>query len=374
MLLAITYVLVQHEYTGGLFVSSGRSAVTTITKGGNVVHVATGALLGPKLGLGPKGQVEVVPAGKILAAAAQGQSDAALHQLIVDSGIALAIMAMLSIWLGWVLAGRALRPLRTITRTAQQISATSLHRRLDLEGPEDELKELGRTFDRLLERLEGAFEAQRQFVANASHELRTPLTLERALLELALTDPVADVASYRRTCEKLLAVNSQQERLIEALLTLSRSQRGLDRRVPVDLATVAAAAAAAADRDGLAFETGFGPAPTAGDPRLIERLAANLVDNAVKHNRPGGTVTVQTETRAGRAILRVANTGEPVAAHDVERLLRPFERGDRERTGDDGFGLGLSIVDAITRAHDATLSVVPGDDGGLTVEVAFPAA
>lgn len=365
-------MLVQHEFTGGFFVSSGRSAVTTITKGGGVVHIDSTGALGPKIGIGPKGQLGIIPAGKILAAAAQAQSDAALHQLIVDSGIALAIMAMLSIWLGWVLAGRALRPLRTITRTAQQISATSLHRRLDLEGPEDELKELGTTFDRLLERLESAFEAQRQFVANASHELRTPLTLERALLELALTDPHADIGSYRRTCEKLLAVNTQQERLIEALLTLSRSQRGLDRREPVDLAAVAAAAAAAVDRDGLAFETSFEPAPTSGDPRLIERLAANLVDNAVKHNRPGGAVTVQTESRGGRAILRVANTGEPVAAHDVERLLRPFERGDRDRTGDDGFGLGLSIVDAIARAHGAELTVVPGGDGGLEVEVAFP--
>src|SRR5207237_3539880 len=156
--------------------------------------------------------------------------------------------------LGWVIAGRALRPLRTITETARDISASNLHRRLNLEGPDDELKRLGTTVDGLLGRLETSFEAQRQFVANASHELRTPLTLERTLLELALSDPNASIDSYRHTCEQLLAVGEQQERLIEALLTLSRSQRGLHSRQPVDLAAITAAAAAAADHDALALD------------------------------------------------------------------------------------------------------------------------
>jgi len=366
VLLAITFLLVRHEYTGTFFINSGRHAVISFTKQGK------GAKLRPG-GQALKQKLAIVQNPKVAAAAAHAQSDAALHQLLIDSVIALAIMAMLSIWLGWLLAGRALRPLRTITRTAQQISASSLHRRLDLEGPDDEITQLGRTFDRLLERLEGAFNAQRQFVANASHELRTPLTLERALLELAVSDPDADVVSLKRTCEKVLAVGHQQERLIEALLTLSRSQRGLDRRDPVDIATIAAAATAAADRDGLSFTTTFQPAQTTGDPRLIERLAANLLDNAVKHNVSGGTVTVQTETRDDRAVLRVANTGDTIAAHEIERLFRPFERGgDDDRTGDDGFGLGLSIVDAIAKAHDATLTAAPGEEGGLEIEVAFP--
>jgi signal transduction histidine kinase len=354
-LLAVTYVLLRHDYTGQFFISSAR-------QGGNTVRIGKrGATVMQVLASGSNHVVR----------AANAQSAAALHQLLVDSGIALGIMAVLSIWLGWLIAGRALRPLRTITNTARQISASNLHRRLDLDGPEDELKQLGTTFDGLLERLEGAFAAQRQFVANASHELRTPLTLERALLELALSDPQADAASLRKTCEKVLAVGKQQERLIEALLTLSRSQRGLDRHEPVDLAAIASAATAAADQDGLAFETSFEPARTRGDPRLVERLVANLVTNAVNHNVPGGGVIVETQLRGGRALLRVANTGEQIGTDELPRLFQPFER--LERDGErDGVGLGLSIVDAIAKAHEATVAAEARPEGGLDVEVEFP--
>src|SRR5215471_17010807 len=233
-LLAITYLLVRRALTGRFFFKSGGQALSHST-GGVTVTKHTFPLPNPLQ----------------LLAAANAQSGAALHQLLVDSAIALAIMAVLSIWLGWVIAGRALSPLRTITKAAREISATSLHRRLALEGPDDELKQLGTTFDGLLARLESSFDAQRQFVANASHELRTPLTLERTLLELALSDPDPSLDAYRHTCEQLLAVGEQQERLIEALLTLSRSQRGLDSRHPVDLAAITAAAATAADHDGL---------------------------------------------------------------------------------------------------------------------------
>jgi signal transduction histidine kinase len=315
-----------------------------------------------------------VPKPAQLVAAANAQSGAALHQLLVDSGIALAIMAVLSIWLGWLIAGRALNPLRTITKAAREISATSLHRRLSLDGPEDELKQLGTTFDALLERLEGAFEAQRQFVANASHELRTPLTLERALLELALSDPKADAASLRKTCEKVLDVGKEQERLIEALLTLSRSQRGLDRREPVDLAAIAAAVTAAADHHGLSFQTSFQPAETNGDPRLVERLAANLIGNAIDHNVPDGFVTVETKRRNGAAVLRVANSGRRIRPDEVSRLFEPFERLEGDRIERPGFGLGLSIVDAIAKAHGATLTASAPPEGGLDIEVAFPAS
>ena len=203
------------------------------------------------------------------------------------------VMAALSLWLGWVISGRALRPLRTITDTAREISASNLHRRLALEGPDDELKQLGTTVDGLLARLETSFEAQRQFVANASHELRTPLTLERTLLEVALSDPNASIESYRHTCEQLLAVGEQQERLIEALLTLSRSQRGLDSRQPVDLAAITATAAAAADHAGLVLDTAILPAHTTGNPRLVERLVANLLNNAIHHNIDGGSISSQ---------------------------------------------------------------------------------
>jgi signal transduction histidine kinase len=296
-----------------------------------------------------------------------------LHQLLVDSGIALGVMAVLSIWLGWVIAGRALQPLRTITNAARQISASNLHRRLALRGPDDELKQLGDTFDGLLERLESAFAAQRQFVANASHELRTPLTLERTLLELALDDPNATVDSLRQTCEHVLAAGRQQERLIEALLTLSRSQRGLDHRHAVDLAAIAEAATASIDHGDRAVDGSFEAASTSGDPRLVERLVANLVGNAVRHNVDGGRVAVSTATRNGHATLLVANTGPPIPLGDVDRLFRPFQRLDASRVADpDGLGLGLSIVDAIARAHDATVTAIAPPDGGLNVEVAFP--
>jgi signal transduction histidine kinase len=372
-LLAITYVLVHHQYTGNFFISSSRHAVVAVrTSTAKNVQV----LPNPKELLGvPIGPKQLATDPKIVLAAAQGQSDAALHKLFVDSALALAVMAVLSLWLGWVIAGRALRPLRTITETARDISASNLHRRLALRGPDDELKQLGNTVDGLLARLETSFEAQRQFVANASHELRTPLTLERTLLELALSDPNASVDSYRHTCEQLLAVGQQQERLIEALLTLSRSQRGLDSRQPVDVAAITAAAAAAADHDGLVLDTTLEPAQTTGNPRLVERLVANLLSNAIQHNVEGGTVSLATETRNGHALLIVENTGPTIPAVELERLLQPFQRLDATRTsGTNGFGLGLSIVKAIADAHGATVTTDAPSNGGLHVRVSFHAA
>jgi signal transduction histidine kinase len=371
-LLGITYVLVNHQYTGSFFISSGHQAVVQFQGPGT----STGKIItGGKTGAFPVpvGPNSLAGSRKVALAAARGQSDAALHQLFVDSAIALAVMALLSLWLGWVIAGRALRPLRTITETARNISASNLHRRLALDGPDDELKQLGNTVDGLLARLEVSFEAQRQFVANASHELRTPLTLERTLLELALSDPNASVDSYRHTCEQLLAVGEQQERLIEALLTLSRSQRGLERRQPVDLAAIAAAATAAADADGLTLETALLPAHTTGNPRLVERLVANLLSNAVKHNVVGGHVHLTTETRGGHVVLTVANTGPMIPASELERIFQPFQRLDPARTNDNhGLGLGLSIVQAIADAHEATVATEAQSDGGLRIQVSFP--
>ena len=367
-LLAITFVLVNHQYTGSFFISSGRQAVVAIESAG-----VTSSLPTPKPGA-TNMQTTFFGPPKVALAAAKGQSDAALHKLFVDSAFALALMAVLSLWLGWVIAGRALRPVRTITDAARDISASNLHRRLALQGPDDELKRLGNTVDGLLARLETSFEAQRQFVANASHELRTPLTLERTLLELALSDPNASIDSYRHTCEQLLAVGEQQEQLIDALLTLSRSQRGIDSRQPVDLAAIAATAVSAADHDGIAVDTALRPARTSGNPRLVERLVANLVGNAIRHNVDGGTVNLSTETRDGQAVLAVSNTGSKIAAHELERLFQPFQRLDPTRsTGTSGFGLGLSIVQAIADAHDATITTTARPDGGLHIEVSFAA-
>jgi signal transduction histidine kinase len=286
-------------------------------------------------------------------------------------------MAVASIWLGWLVAGRALRPLRTITNAARDISANNLHRRLALEGPDDDVKQLANTFDDLLGRLEASFDAQRQFVANASHELRTPLTLERTLVEVALADPDATVDSLRATCERVLAAGEQQERLIEALLTLSRSQRGLDHREPFDLAAIAAdileTRGPEAEARGLRIVTAVERAEASGDKRLAERLVANLVDNATRHNVPGGRIEVATTGRAGRAILRIANTGPMIRSDDLDRLYQPFQRLDAERNGDqDGLGLGLSIVQAIATAHGATLATKAQREGGLEITVTFP--
>jgi signal transduction histidine kinase len=372
--LALTFFLVRHQYTDTFFVSSGRRGVVSAFPTSTGANGAT-QQSGIGSGTGPGGVGGLPSDPRLIRAAGRYQSSAALNELLIASGIALAVMTGLSIWLGWVIAGRALRPLRTITDAAREISASNLHRRLALEGPDDELKRLGTTFDGLLARLEASFDAQRQFVANASHELRTPLTLERTLLELALSDPEPTVDSYRHTCEQLLAVGQQQEHLIEALLTLSRSQRGLNRHQPVDLAAITAAAVAAAHHDGLPFDTSLDPAETTGDPRLVERLVANLIGNAITHNTTGGRVEIATGRRGDQAVLTVANTGARISAGEIERIFQPFQRLDATRTADAaGLGLGLSIVKAIADAHNATITATPPPEGGLRIEVDFPAA
>jgi signal transduction histidine kinase len=267
---------------------------------------------------------------------ASQQRAAELRLLLTKSGIALAIMVVVSIMLGWLTAGRVLRPLRTITLAARQLSASSLHERLAMAGPDDELKELGDTFDGLLSRLEASFDAQRQFVANASHELRTPLARQQTVLEVALADPRPTVAGLQAACKQVLAAGAQQERLIEALLTLARSERGLDRREPVDLAAVTGGVLLTrrdeAQLRGVAIDTTLGPSVALGDSRLAERLVANLVDNALRHNVPGGRAEVTTGTSAGRAALSVTNTGPVVPRDQVGRLFRPFQRLEGGRT------------------------------------------
>jgi len=299
-----------------------------------------------------------------------------LRQLLTVSGIALAIMTGLSVGLGWLVAGRVLRKLRTITAAARSISASNLHARLALAGPDDELRELGNTFDGLLTRLEASFDAQRQFVANASHELRTPLARQRTLIEVALADPESSVETLREVGARVLATGEQQERLIEALLTLARGQRGLDRREPFDLAALASEMTLArqfeAQRRGLEVTAALGPARALGDARLAERLVANLIDNALRHNVPRGRVEVRTEARGGWAVLSVANTGPVIAPDDVAGLVRPFQRRGTDRTGtSEGLGLGLSIVAAIAEAHGGWLSVDANPGGGLRIQAGF---
>jgi signal transduction histidine kinase len=298
---------------------------------------------------------------------------AQLSTLLTRSGLALAIMALASVGLGWVMAGRALRPVRTMSFRARGISERNLHERLALEGPDDELKELANTFDGLLGRLESAFESQRRFVANASHELRTPITLERALVEVALADPHPTVDSLRDTCRRVLAASESQERLIEALLTLARSQRGLESRAPVDLREITAEVVGAVPADGLRVETDLSAARTTGDQAMVERLVANLVENAVRHNRPDGWVSAWTGRRDGLPTIEVINAGPVVQRALLDELVKPFYRGGENgnRNGS-GLGLGLSIVQAIAEAHGAAMRTEARPEGGLRVTVAFP--
>jgi signal transduction histidine kinase len=380
---------------GGLFLASGAAllAVTYFLVARDMPMVATshGQVAGGALGGGAQGTASqqycfVASSGSSLPASlpstgcavviSQQQHDE-LHSLVADSGIALALMTAVSIGLGWLVAGRVLRPLRTMTSAVRRISASNLHQRLPLPGPDDELRDMGKTFNGLLARLEGAFGAQRQFVANASHELRTPLARQRTLVEVALRDADPTVEGMRETLRRVLATGEQQERLIEALLTLARSQRGLDRRDRLDLAEVTAEALLASEAEAGAravrVNCTLDAAPALGDQQLAERLAANLVSNAVRHNVPGGWIEVMTGMRAGRAVLSVSNTGPVIAPEQVELLFRPFGRLETARLSGEGLGLGLSIVVAIAAAHDADLRARPLPGGGLEVEVRFPA-
>ena len=383
-LLAITYVLVDNA-TAGYFSGKGgvsiAGSITNPAQAGKHGSLPQGLQVnGPgakPTRLKPLNPEQARAVTHDMRAAAASQHASELRQLLTYSGVALAIMAAISAGLGWLVAGRVLRPLRTITAAARDISATSLHRRLALDGPDDELKELGDTFDGLLTRLEASFAAQRQFVANASHELRTPLAWQRTLVQVALADPEADFDSLRAAHQRVLTSGAHQERILEALLTLSRGQAGLDKREPFDLATLAGHVLQARQSDAqdrqLAIHSALAPARTTGDPRLAERLIANLADNALRHNVPGGYIEIVTGTKNSCAVLSVINTGPVVPAEAVDRLLQPFQRLGTDRTGHgDGLGLGLSIVQAITQAHGAALTIRPRPSGGLRAEVSFP--
>jgi signal transduction histidine kinase len=300
-----------------------------------------------------------------------------LEQLLIWSGVALAIALVAAVVLGWFIAGRVLRPLSAITTAARRISASNLHERLALPGPDDELKELGDTLDDLFARLEASFDAQRRFVANASHELRTPLTRERALLQVTRANPARTLDTWQAVSRELLASNAEQEHLIEALLTLASSEGGPDQREPVDLASPASASLAAADpetgRLGLQVRADIRPAALDGDPLLVRRLVSNLIQNAVRHNVPGGHLQVTTGSSRGRAVVSVTNSGQVIPPAEVDRLFQPFQRLGARRARDDGHGLGLSIVRAIAAAHGATITAQPVPGGGLAVAVSFPA-
>ncbi len=322
-LLAITYTLVDHATVapaqeGSIaFVGRGTSLGAGVRT--RVAHAAP-----PVNNTNLPHQLKVLPpqaqrflrspaGGNVIRFVGSGQRISDLHQLVIWSAIALAIMAVISALLGWLVAGRVLAPLRTITVATQEISEDNLHERLALRGPRDELRTLADTIDGLLERLEGAFDAQRRFVANASHELRTPLTATRALLELAVSDPHATVSSFREACRQALDESEQQERLIGALLALAHGERGIDHPQPIELHAVAqdvlTAQQAIASERGIRVAATLAPVAILGDRRLIERLVSNLVQNAIRHNARSGEVDVLVSANADQATLTIANTG-----------------------------------------------------------------
>jgi signal transduction histidine kinase len=357
-LLLITYALLSR--------SQDRSAVRLVNPSGRIggpppaypPTLPPGAVVRPQFVEGP-----------------QSHSDALTVLLL--AGVALAIMALVSILLGWLIAGRVLRPVRMMTETLRQISARNLHERLAVTGSRNEIKDLADTIDGLLARLEVALEGHKRFVGNAAHELRTPLAVEHALLEEPLIDPDVTLEAFRSNFERLLAISQQRGRLLESLLTLSGSEHGRDNYQPVDLSLVTEQVlrnrAAEIDRLGLQVDPLIVPVQILGDQALIERLVANLLDNAVHHNHANGWVEIGTRSEPGRVVFFVANSGPVVPPEQVDRLVEPFQR--LHRVADDSHhGLGLSIVNAIAAAHDATLTVRARLTGGLSVEVAFPAS
>ncbi|MFD3931895.1 sensor histidine kinase [Streptomyces sp. NPDC058614] len=305
------------------------------------------------------------------------QRQHALDDLLSRSLLALLGLAIIAFAFGYAMAGRVLSPLGRITRTARAVAGSDLSRRIELDGPDDELKELADTFDDMLERLQRAFTAQQRFVGNASHELRTPLAINRTLLEVHLSDPGAPM-ELQQLGKTLLATNERSEQLVEGLLLLARSDNQIVERKPVDLAEVASQAVdqvhAEADAKGVEMRGERAPAVVQGNGVLLERIALNLVQNAVRYNVPeDGWVEVTTEVQHGQAVLVVSNTGPVVPAYEIDNLFEPFRRLRTERTGSDkGVGLGLSIARSVARAHGGHIVAQPREGGGLVMRVTLP--
>jgi len=306
----------------------------------------------------------------------------ASQELLVKGLVALFAIGLIGIAGAYAVAGRALRPLHHVTATARRLGEETLDERIRYSGADDEVAELARTFDAMLDRLAGAFEAQKRFVANASHELRTPLAVMRTEIDVTLSDDEADVAEYRRMAKVVRNASERANGLVDALLVLARSEaqsgRRLVRKVPADLATsvcnALSAVKAEAERLKLEVTSDLQPAPVVGDPSLLDRLAGNLIENAIRYNHLMGRLWLRTWSVDGQARLVVGNTGYEVEPGDVPGLFEPFRRGGWERTGSRGSGLGLSIVRAVCDAHGGTVSAVAQPGGGLEVTVSLPGA
>ncbi|MEV6651498.1 HAMP domain-containing sensor histidine kinase [Streptomyces sp. NPDC051219] len=323
------------------------------------------------------GELSIDEFNAAMSACVDHQRQRALDDLLSRSLLTLLGLSVIAFAFGYAMAGRVLSPLGKITRTARRVAGTDLTRRIELDGPDDELKELADTFDDMLDRLERAFTAQQRFVGNASHELRTPLAINRTLLEVHLSDPGAPV-ELQQLGKTLLATNERSEQLVEGLLLLARSDNQIVERKPVDLAEVASHAVdqtrAEADAKGVEILGKRASAMVQGNGVLLERIALNLVQNAVRYNIPeGGWVDVTTEAQHGQAVLVVSNTGPVVPAYEIDNLFEPFRRLRTERTGSDkGVGLGLSIARSVARAHGGRIIAEPREGGGLVMRVTLP--
>ena len=300
----------------------------------------------------------------------------ALAALRIASAIGLGILAIAAAGLGWLVSGRALRPVRSITEAARRASELRLGQRLALTGPDDEFKQLADTFDMMLERLDAAFTSQKRFVANAAHELRTPLTAMRTAIEVTLSKPTRTPEQLEAMAVRVKRSVEQAEAIVDALLALATSELGPTTEEAIDLATAAEdaldATHAAIDQRQIKVDAALEPALARGDRVLLERMIANLVENAVRHNNPGGWIGIRTVQQADGAAFEIANTGPNIPAEQIPTLFEPFARAEQRLNSSDGVGLGLSIASAIAGAHNATITGRPRPGGGLEMSVTIP--
>jgi signal transduction histidine kinase len=331
------------------------------------------ASLGPDTtGPGPTVQL---PAGVV--AYAVNFRDQVLNQLLLQSTIALGVVAIIAGILGWIVAGRVVQPLKQMTATARRLSERTLHERINLEGPDDELKDLANTFDAMLGRLDAAFDTQRRFVSNASHELRTPLAISRAAVEVVLDKPRPSPEQWRDMAERVLLSTERSERLIDSLLLMARIENAPRAQEAIDLSLIAKEAladvAGEVGRLGLTVTSETANAPVHGDPELLRRLAGNLVENAVRHNVSGGWIKVETSSHGNESVLKISNGGALLRSEDLRLIFEPFVRLGKARTGSSrGAGLGLAIVASIAQAHSGRVSAERIESGGLAVIVHLP--
>jgi len=353
-MLAVLYLLVRRE-----FFTASQAVITNLTDRTTL----------PSIGI--VNQATTQPVNTIEVATSVARSDA-LRAIVIETGGVFAALAAASLALCWLVAGRALGPIRQITDTAATLSHHTIDARIALHGPRDEVHTLADAFDAMLDRLARAFHGQREFVANASHELRTPLTIIRTAAEMALFRPTRTEREYRQALHTVATAAARSDAMLTSLLQLAQTQRGAARR-PLDLAAVAATAAANWPADAPPIHRHLAPAPGTGDPVQLELLLRNLLDNAARYNVAGGAVWLSTGHAPDGSWLWVENTGHAMDPADVPALLHPFQRGEGRSAGSAGAGLGLAIVDAVVYAHGAVRTLSPRAGGGLSVTVTLPA-